>query len=242
MANYLLSRADGIGVLSSEERDNFLRAGVPERKLFQVKNVVEPTLPTPSQKDGRALGAEQNTPFLLFIGRFIPAKGLLDCIRACRLISDSGQHFHLFCVGDGPARAEAEAEVKRLGLESQVGFLGYVPETKAAGFYANSTMLVFPTYHYEGFPMVIFNAAAHGLPIITTRIRAAADFLREPDNCLWVEPQRPDLLAEKITALLRDADLRKTMGANNQKLAAQFCAEIVTKEYVEIYRALGAGG
>ena len=46
--------------------------------------------------------------------------------------------------------------------------------------------------------MVIFNAAAAGLPIITTRIRAAADYLKEPDNCLWVEPRSPDLLAGKI--------------------------------------------
>ena len=241
MANHLLSRADGIGVLSSEERDNFLRAGVPERKVFQVKNVVEPIAAASNFGFKEQLKVPQDTPLLLFIGRFIPAKGLLDCINACKLLADRGEQLMLLCVGDGPARMEAEAAVARLGLKSTVRFFGYISEAEAAGFYANSTMLVFPTYHYEGFPMVIFNAAAHGLPLITTRIRAAADFLREPDNCLWVEPQRPDLLAEKITALLRDAGLRKTMATNNQKLAAQFSAEIVTREYVEIYRSLEAG-
>jgi glycosyltransferase involved in cell wall biosynthesis len=242
MANYLLSRADGIGVLSSEERTNFLRAGVPERKVFQVKNVVEPIVAARNFEFAQQLKVPVETPLLLFIGRFIPAKGLLDCINACKLIADRGEQLMLLCVGDGPARMEAEATVARLGLKSTVRFFGYISEAAAAGFYANSTMLVFPTYHYEGFPMVIFNAAARGLPIITTRIRAAADFLREPDNCLWVEPQRPDLLAERITALLHDAELRKAMGTNNQKLAAQFSAEIVTREYVEIYRLLEAGG
>jgi len=238
MTNYLLARADGIGVLSSEERDNFLGAGVSERKLFQVKNVVEPIAATRSPDFREAIGIGPDTPLLLFIGRFIPAKGLLDCVYACKIIAERGQKVLLFCVGDGPARAAAEAAVRRLDLESSVRFSGYIPEADAAGFYANSTMLLFPTYHYEGFPMVIFNAAAAGLPVITTQIRAAADFLREPDNCLWVEARNPEQLADKIALLLTDPQLREQMGQNNRALATQFSAEMVASEYVEIYQKL----
>jgi glycosyltransferase involved in cell wall biosynthesis len=141
----------------------------------------------------------------------------------------------LLCVGDGPARASAESEINRLGLSKQVRFFGYVTEAEAAEFYANSTMLVFPTYHYEGFPMVIFNAAAAGLPIITTRIRAAADYLSEPENCLWVKPRSPGHLAEAMLALLAKSDERKKMSANNKLLVERFSAEIVTREYLESY-------
>jgi len=238
MSRYLLSRADGIGVLSSEERANFLRGGVPAAKVFQVKNVVAPSVVPGTTQFAQQLQVASDTPLLLFIGRFIPAKGLLDCIKACKLLFDHQQDFLLLCVGDGPALPAAEAEVARLGLASRVRFFGYIPETEAANFYANSTMLLFPTYHYEGFPMVIFNAAAAGLPILTTRIRAAADFLTEPDNCLWVEPKRPDLLADKISKLISDSDLRNQMAENNKALAAQFSAAIVTREYLEIYRAI----
>ena len=238
MGRYLLSRADGVGVLSSEERDNFLRAGVPAGKVFQVKNVVEPIAVPGTTQFAQQLQVASDTPLFLFIGRFIPAKGLLDCINACKLIADHQQDFLLLCVGDGPARLEAEAAVAQLGLDSKVRFFGYIPEAEAAKFYANSTMLLFPTYHYEGFPMVIFHAAAAGLPILTTRIRAAADFLTEPENCLWVEPRRPDPLAQKIMTLLHDGELRKTMSENNKVLAARFSAEIVTSEYLAIYRQL----
>jgi glycosyltransferase involved in cell wall biosynthesis len=235
-ARSLLRRADGVGVLSSEERENFVRAGVDAGKVFVVKNVVarEPT------GSGEGFNArhklDEAAPVLLFIGRFIPAKGLLDVVRACRLLNERGHDFALVCVGDGPARAAAEAEAARLGLQSQVRFEGFVPEERTAEFYTGATMLVFPTYHYEGFPMVVFYAVAAGIPVVTTRIRAAADYLAEPDNCLWVEPRNPSMLAEKIIFLLEHARARESMGENNRLLARRFGAEPVTREYVEAYR------
>jgi glycosyltransferase involved in cell wall biosynthesis len=233
-----LSRADGIGVLSSEERDNFLNAGVPQKKLFVIKNVVKSVSIDPDPTFRVQLDLPENVPLLLFIGRFIEAKGLIDVIHACKVLRGRGQEFMLLCVGDGPARERAEAETVRLGLQSNVRFFGYIPEEHASAFYANSTMLIFPTYHYEGFPMVIFNAAAAGLPIITTRIRAAADYLQEPLNCLWVEPRRPEMLAERVISLLTDSQLRAAMSANNQQLAAQFSPEIVTREYLQAYEQI----
>jgi glycosyltransferase involved in cell wall biosynthesis len=235
LGRYLLARVQGIGVLSSEERDNFLAAGVPERKVFVVKNVVESKPSIPEARFRAKLKLPAETPLLLFIGRFIEAKGLADVIRACNLLRERKQDFRLLGVGDGPARAGAETEVKRLGLEDKVRFFGYVTEQEAAEFYANSTMLVFPSYHYEGFPMVIFNAAAAGLPIITTRIRAAADYLAEPENCLWVKPRSADQLAEAMFALITKPDERAKMSANNRLLVQRFSADSVTREYVESY-------
>jgi glycosyltransferase involved in cell wall biosynthesis len=233
----LLSHADGIGVLSTEEQANFQRAGVSEQKVFVVKNVVEKH----SQRSPEFLrrwNLPDDRPLLLFIGRFIPAKGLLDVIAACGLLRDGGQQFLLLCIGDGPARSEAETLVRRLNLQDYVRFFGYIPEEQTAGFYINGDVLLFPTYHTEGFPMVIFNAAAAGLPIITTRIRAAADYLQEPENCLWAEPRRPDLLADRITELLEKPELRLSMAGNNKALAGQFSAEIVTAEYVKAYQVM----
>jgi glycosyltransferase involved in cell wall biosynthesis len=234
----LLSHASGIGLLSSEERENFLRAGVPPQKLFVIKNVVESGGPEPNADFRKQINLPDDMPLLLFIGRFIPAKGLLDVIRAAGLLRDRGQAFRLLCLGDGPARNDAEQEVARLNLQDHVRFFGYIPEADTGAFYVNSTVLLFPTYHYEGFPMVIFNAAAAGLPIITTRIRAAADYLKEPDNCLWVEPQSPELLAGRISRLLEDSDLRTTMSENNKRLAREFSAEQVTAEYVKAYEQI----
>lgn len=230
----LFARAHGIGVLSSEERANFLRAGVSERKLFVVCNVVNEN----TSGGQRHSALETQVPQLLFIGRFIHEKGLADVIRACKLVRDRGVEFKLTCLGDGPARADAEREVARLGLGDCVEFTGHIPEEEISHFYASGTALVFPTYHFEGFPMTIFNAVAAGLPIITTRIRAAADYLQEPDNCLWARPETPTMLARQIIDLLRNSALRRTMSDNNRRLAARFSRETVTRRYLDIYEAI----
>jgi glycosyltransferase involved in cell wall biosynthesis len=238
LRNRLLRNAKGIGLLSTEEQGNFLRAGVPQQQVFVIKNVVEPN---PGLKDAEFLKRWElpdDRPLLLFIGRFIEAKGLLDVIEATALLRDRGQEFLLCCLGDGPTGQAAQALVQRLKLENHARFFGYVPEAETSGFYANSTLLLFPTYHYEGFPMVIFNAAAAGLPIVTTKIRAAADYLSEPDNCRWVEPKHPVQLAETIRQLLADSRAQATMALKNRKLAESFSAGIVTREYVECYKRL----
>jgi glycosyltransferase involved in cell wall biosynthesis len=238
LGRWLLARADGIGALSSEEKENFLRAGVDARRVFLIKNVVREILDQRSEGFAEKLKIDAGTPVLLFIARFIHAKGLVDVVRACGIVRERGIDFMLLCVGDGEARAEAESLAARENLQSCVRFCGYVAEEMASEFYVNATMLVFPTYHYEGFPMVIFNSVAAGIPIITTRIRAAADYLREPDNCLWVAPKNPELLAEKIVQLLTHPEERETMRRNNEKLAQQFTAEVVTREYIDIYEQL----
>jgi glycosyltransferase involved in cell wall biosynthesis len=243
LVRFVLGRADGIGLLSSEERENFTRAGVDRRKLFVVKNVLADAAAgaRAGERLRAKLGVDAQTPLLLFIARFIPAKGLTDVIRACAILRDEGRAFELLCLGDGEARAGAEAETERLRLGERVRFFGYVPEAETPEFYAGSTMLVFPTYHYEGFPMVIFKSIAAGLPVVTTRIRAAADYLREPENCLWVEPRNPRMLAEKIARLLDQPGLSAAMRGHNTELARQFTAPSVAPEYLEIYNQLVAG-
>lgn len=248
---FILRRADAFGVLSSEERENFLRAGVDARKIFVVKNAVvqlaqstnEANITTADDSIAFArrlniLNISPDVPRLLFIARFIEAKGLLNTIRACKILRDESYDFVLLAVGDGATREAAEREVARCNLAAQVRFIGFISEREAADFYRHSTLLVFPTYHYEGFPMTIFNSVAAGLPVITTRIRAAADYLREPDNCLWVEPRNPEHLAVQIKHLLADAGTRDAMRCNNLKLAEQFTAEKVAAEYVDVYKVM----
>src|SRR5205807_9988600 len=84
----LLSRADGIGVLSTEEKQNFVSAGWEEEKFFLVKNVVDRDFPERNDAFNLQHGLPAELPTLLFIARFIPAKGLLDAINACGLLRD----------------------------------------------------------------------------------------------------------------------------------------------------------
>lgn len=232
----LFKRVSALGVLSGEELANFREAGAEEYKLFQVKNVVNPNVYEKEPKFKKSLGLDVKTPMILFISRLIASKGLIDLIRACGIIRDRGYVIDLVCLGDGPELVRCKAAADDLRLTDRVHFLGFVPEAETKAFYANADMAILPTWHDEGFPMAVFQAVAAGVPIITTRIRAAADYLREPDNCLWVEPRNPIMLADKIQKLLDDPALAFRMGRNNAKSAVNYNKETVAREFLQSYR------
>jgi len=234
----LFARAAGIGVLSSEERENFIRAGCPPETLSLAKLAVDADIfrPDPGFRTRHDVGPD--TPVLLYSARFVETKGLLDVIAACGELKKAGREFALFCLGGGPVRAKAESLAAELAIAESVRFFGYIPESDTAAFHANCTAFVFPTYHDEGLPIVILKSIAAGLPIITTRIRGAADYMTDPENCLWTEPHNPAALAARITELFDNPDLRQKMSANNRRLATQFTPKTVAKDYIELYKSL----
>lgn len=237
LQHQVFERAAGIGVLSSEERENFVRDGCPPEKLSNAKIVIDGEYPIdPGFRVRYGIGADM--PILLFSSRFLHAKGLLDVIAACGELKTADCDFVLFCLGDGPARDDAENLANALCIAEHIRFTGYVSEKEANVFHANSTIFVFPTYHDEGFPLVILKSLAAGIPIITTRLRGPADSLQEPENCLWTAPNDPQGLAEKIAILLDDDKLRTSMSDNNRRLAKRFSARNVAADYISLYNEI----
>ena len=86
--------------------------------------------------------------------------------------------------------------------------------------------------------MVIWHSLACGLPIVTTRIRAAADWLEEGRHGLFVPPRDPEELARAVVKLLDDAELRTKMRRNGPILARQFDRSLVAREYLSLYESM----
>ncbi|MGI8469532.1 MAG: glycosyltransferase family 4 protein [Pyrinomonadaceae bacterium] len=234
LRNDLKKRVDGFGVHTAEEKSNFLQAGFDERKFFSVKNAV--TIAENLPADFSRVQKEKCDVFqLLFVSRFIPAKGLLETIRACSILKENGFDFILNCVGEGETRADAERKTKKLNLSENIKFTGYIPETEVTKYFLNSDIFVFPTRHAEGFPNVLFKAVAAGLPIVTTRVRAAGDYLREPENCLF-STQEPESIAGKIIELVENKNLREAMSKHNLEFGKTLLPENIAREFLEIYK------
>jgi glycosyltransferase involved in cell wall biosynthesis len=232
LIRFLVKNADGIGLLSSEEKRGFVDCGFAEEKFFVVKNALTDS---PQQK---SFPPVENSFRLLFVSRLIPTKGLLETISAVAELRKEGFEVVLDVLGDGETRSVAEDLAKSLQVSEFVNFHGHLSEEKVQEFYRENDLLVFPTFHNEGFPMVIFNALQFGLPIVTTKIRAAADYLKDGENCLFCEAKNPESVAEKITELLQNKDLRERMREYNRALANKFTAEKVAPEYLEIYKTI----
>lgn len=236
LIKYLSKKVDGFGIHTHEEKANFLRLGFAENKFYFDKNAVTIHEDLP-KKFSRLIKIKDECFELFFVSRFIPAKGLIETIWACNLLKEQGYNFVLHCVGDGETRAEAEMEVEKLNLQNQVKFTGYIPESEVTKYFFNSDLFIFPTRHIEGFPNVLFKAVAVGMPIVTTKIRAAADYLNETENCLFCT-QDPTNIAEKIIELIENKELRQTISKNNLVWGKTLLPENIAEEFLEIYQEI----
>ena len=221
LEKYVFNNTDLLLVLSKEEQNNF-------HKVFKEKNKVQITAnpidfvdfkTDPSFK--HKLKITEETIVLLFSGRFLEQKGILDLIQACKIVNEKSICFKLICLGNGPLFDLSKQLADELHLKNKIEFLGHIAEEKTQYYYANCDVTILPSYR-EGFPMAIFQSVAAGKPVITTRINACADYFKEYENCLWVETKNPSDLAEKIITLAKNNELRDTMGMNNLKLAQRF--------------------
>jgi len=231
LIRFLDKRVAAYGIFTREELETFQPHGIDPAKFHFIKNIVELAPNTHSSPQKPRSG----TVDLLFVSRFIETKGLLESISAMSLLNEDGMKYRLFCVGDGPIRDQAKSLVKELALDEVVTFTGYIPETEVEKYLRASDIFVFPTRHTEGFPIALFKAAAAGMPIVTTKVRAAAEYLREPDNCLFCNSDPADIAAQ-IARIAANEDLRSKMSEENYKLGLTLSAEAVTAAYVEVFR------
>lgn len=233
LIGYLKKKVDGFGVHTKEELENFECLSFDKNKFYFVKNAVtiHENLP---EKFARKPKTENDIFELLFVSRFIPAKGLIETIEACKILKDRNFKFILYCVGDGETRAAAEQKVMEFGLQTQIKFTGYIPETEVTKHFFERDIFVFPTRHGEGFPNVLFKAVAVGMPVVTTEIRAAKDYLAATENCLFCT-QKPEEIAEKIIELIENKNLRDAMSRKNLELGKTLLPENIAGEFSEIY-------
>ncbi len=223
-------------VLSHEERAVFRRR-YPKARCEVVKNALDLSRYRDSHDFRGRYGIPLGRRLLLFVARFIASKGLREVLQATAQVA-ARHDVHAALVGDGPERAAMEALARSLGLTERVTFTGYIPEDDTVAAYRAADLLVFPTDHQEGMPMVILHSLACGLPVVTTRIRAAADWLTGPEQAVFVPPRDPAALARAILGLLEDPERARRIGANGRRLAESFERAAVAREFHALYESL----
>jgi glycosyltransferase involved in cell wall biosynthesis len=230
MTALLLRLVDALLVLSTEEQRQW-REFRRRPPVFTVKN---PYVGVFSSR--RAAAPATQHPRLLFVGRLIREKGVFDIVDALPRVLQKRQ-VTMVIVGDGPDEPELRRRIRERRLEEYVILPGYLAGAELEAAYREATLFVFPSWD-EGFPTVLAEAMDAGLPIITTRIRGAADHLVADENALFVEPRDVSALVDAILTLLDDRDLAARMSAANRRRIAIFEPRVVADEYLGVLQAL----
>jgi len=170
---------------------------------------------------------------LLFVGALLEKKGVLVLLETARLLRGYMDNFVIRYVGTGPLEVELGQRIEEAGLSGHVELRGAVYEEKdLLREFDAADLFVFPTYA-EGFPRVIFEAMARGLPVISTLVSGIPGILQEGRDALLVNPGSPNEVAEAVLKVVRDPTLRRNLIQRGREIAKEYTLEETTRKRVE---------
>jgi len=221
----VLRSADGIIATNPQ----YLRTSLWLRPVRERCTIVPLGIDVPPRPPRRSDGET-----LLFVGRLRYYKGVDVLLRALPLFPRG----RLVIVGDGPMRLKWQRLALELGVGARVLFTGEVTDTALAGHYAAADVFVLPSVNRaEAFGMVLLEAMAAGLPLISTELGTGTSWVNLDGRTGRVVPSGdPGALAAAITELLADRSLREEMGrAARARLESEFDADTMVRRIDEVY-------
>jgi glycosyltransferase involved in cell wall biosynthesis len=164
-----------------------------------------------------AHGSRDGRVHLLIVASVVPRKGHDVLVDALAAIPD--RTWRLTCVGSldrDPKTADAvRAKVAAAGLDPYVAFVGEGDAASVDGYYDRADVFVLPTFH-EGYGMVVAEAIAHGLPVVSTPTGGIAALVGEEAGLL-VPAGDVRALTDALSRIVADAALRETLAAGARR-------------------------
>jgi glycosyltransferase involved in cell wall biosynthesis len=184
------------------------------------------------------LGIPRDVPVIGFSGRLTCDKGLPELCEAFDLILRAEPSTRLLLVGWFDVAEDAldpDLRARILG-HPNIYCTGFVPDT--APYYRAMDLLVLPTWR-EGFPNVVLEAAASGLPVVTTESTGARDSVVPEITGLLIPPGYPEAIYEAVMKLIRDPQRRQVMGlAGRAWILEHYVESHVVGMTVDYYKSL----
>ncbi len=200
----LREAVDGFLCPSTFLRDKFEEHGYPPEKLHQVYNCYYDEFPDPAAH--RVSVSDE--PYLAYVGRLEPIKGIATLLEACRMERD----VPLVLVGHGTLEDQVLAAL-RTGDLPRVRFLGRKTPDEVRSILAGSIATVCPSEWYENFPYSVVQPMAAGKPVIGARVGGIPELVIPMETGFLIERRDARGLAEKMRQLWESPELARRLGA-----------------------------
>ncbi len=231
----LLRRVDRFAIMSDEIGRELSDAGVASDRFSSVDNGIDLDRFSPaSEPERRGLRARlglPSGPVALFVGQYVPRKGVRELLAAWSFVRERFPSATLALAGHGEEQPAIDAAVRvpdgrvlDLGTRSDV-----VDVIRAAD------LLVLPSRN-ESFGNVIVEALACGLPVLVGRTGVATQIDIDGEAGRYIDPESPSSIAEGLAEFLDDPERRATAGARGRELVRRYDFDRIAATYLEIYR------
>ena len=237
--------ATSVIALSEVIKDELIERGINSDKIYIVDNGVDIEAMKPTDKDTALLKKlDWENKFVVgFIGSVVDYEGLPLLIEAAKNIKQSGNNnFRYLIVGDGNDLNNLKKLVKQNKLDDLFYFTGRVPFENVSKYYSILDAACYPRKNWEVCSIVSpkkpFESMAYSIPVIASSVKANSYFIEHNINGLVHKFENIDSLAESLTTLEQDTELRKRVGKNardwvvmhrNSKMAGDLLKDIYIK-------------
>jgi len=221
-----IRRADFIVCISRFHRDFYLANGARPEQLRIVYCGIDPGLFCPSDKHDRSPGAQLQ---IRSAGRLVEKKGFTYLIDACRILASRGIDFKCVIAGSGPDEAILNRHIDEHGLRKRVRVTGQpLAQEDIPAFMQQGDIFCLPCVwatddDVDGLPLMLMEAMACGLPVISTRLVGIPDLVIHKETGLLVKPNDSNELAGALLELQHDRSLAQRLAtAGRERVLESF--------------------
>jgi len=227
LAKLVISKADGFRVVSQRLKKKLIdEFGVEENKITTVPIYTEIT-----QKSIEKLQKSTEEKFVfLTVGRLVPIKNIEMQILAFVEVNKKYPNTELWIVGDGPEKYKIQDT--RNKIQKPVGIKLFGWQDNLEKFYQRADAFLL-TSNYEGWGLVVIEAATYGLPIIMTDVGCAGEVIKNGESGIVIPIGDRKALEGAMIKIIEDSELRKKLGQGAQKAVKQLPSK---QETLELYR------
>lgn len=223
----LLRRADGVAAISDFTASELASLGVRTDRISVIPPAVDPVVDAPRT----VLRAAADRPYLLLLGRMDDLhKGHDVAIEAMSVLAPRHPDLTLVLAGDGRERDRLELLARCRGVTQRVTLAGRVPESQKQALIAGATALLLPSRidergRFEGFGIVVLEAALHGVPAIVGSAGGLPDAVEHGRTGLVVDATDVDAVVAAVERVLDESYARALGEAARERALSQFTWE-----------------
>lgn len=213
-------KVDRFIALTEFAKSKFIEAGFPSNKIVVKPNFLADSFISSKQNIEEKKGA-------LFVGRLSKEKGINTLLQAWK-----NMPYSLSFLGEGPLLNKVKSETI-----DTITCLGQQTASEVRTKMLQSSFLVMPSEWYEGFPMVLVEAFAHGLPVLASNLGSMKEIVEEGVTGLLFTSGNSNELAEKARWLFEHPEECSRMGKNAQQVYLdKYTPDINYNQLMEIYK------